>query len=285
MITISREDLRVQLCRPGEYYQGTRFDHAGVFRCIEKGGFVFADEWFSHADPFRHDRVCGPSEEFVTVDFDGVAPGGVFCKVGVGLLRRPDDAPYDWFRLYEVADPGVWDVQEADDQVLYRHTLKGWYTYEKTVRLSGPSNLQIAHWLRWEAPSALKGFHYNHHFFTFGGAPVGPSRQISFPFRPSGHWRDTYDNVALEGHGIAFSAPITKTPCVYMGDLHNDRGLTPCFFSVREGEHQVYVLGNRTVHHMVFWANPQVACIEPYMPLELAKGQKLDWMLDYSFMP
>ena len=90
---------------------------------------------------------------------------------------------------------------------------------------------------------------------------------------------------ALEGHGIAFSAPITKTPCVYMGDLHNDRGLTPCFFSVREGEHQVYVLGNRTVHHMVFWANPQVACIEPYMPLELAKGQNLDWMLDYSFMP
>lgn len=283
MITISRGGLQVQLCQPGEYYQGTRFDHSGVFRRIEKDGYVYADEWFSHADPFRHDRVCGPSEEFVTVDFDGVAPGELFCKVGVGLLRRPDDTPYDWFRLYEVAKPGEWTVVERAHEVRYCHALEGWYRYEKTVRLTGPANMEIAHRLQWMAPKPIKGFHYNHHFFTFGGTPVGPSRMISFPFQPIGHWRDSYDNVALQERGIAFSDPIVKTPSVYMGDLHNADGPTPCDFVIGEGEHRVHVQGDRSVRHMVFWANLQVACLEPYMPIELGAGEEMSWTLHYIF--
>lgn len=283
MITIACQDLQVELCRPGEYYQGTRFDHAGVFRRIQKDGFTYADEWFSHQDPFAHDRVCGPSEEFVTVDLADVPVDGLFCKVGVGLLRRPDAAPYDWFRLYEIAHPGAWTVEADAASARYKHVLEGWYTYEKTVRLTDAGHLEIGHRLQWEASRPLKGFHYNHHFFTFGGAEVGLRRRITFPFQPAGHWRDSYDNVALTDCGIAFSGPIVKTPSVYMGDLQNSQGPTPYAFTIGEGARRVTVKGSQSVNHIVFWSNPRVACLEPYMPIELAAGQEMTWSQIYRF--
>ena len=53
-------------------------------------------------------------------------PGGLFCKPGVGLLRRPDDSPYDWFRLYEIVVPGQWLVETGSDYAEFIHALPGW---------------------------------------------------------------------------------------------------------------------------------------------------------------
>lgn len=283
MIHLSNEGLEVDLCRPGEYYQGTRFDHAGVFRRIVKDGYVLADEWFSHEDPFRHDRVCGLSEEFVTVDLEGVPPGGLFCKPGVGLLRRPDDAPYDWFRLYEVAEPGKWEVERSASAACFTHRLKGWYRYRKEIRLTDGARLEIGHSLDWEAPRPLTGFFYNHNFLTFGGTPVGPSRELRFPFRPAGTWRHAYENARFTEDGVAFSAGVDPADSVYCGNLHSADGPTPCEFTVREGAHVVHVSGTRLLDHIVLWANPRVACLEPYMALHLATGAYTAWSFRYRF--
>ena len=276
--------MQALLCEPGEYYRGTRFDHAGVFRSITQDGYVWADEWFDHADPFRHDRVCGLSEEFVTADFAGVPTGGLFCKPGVGLLRRPDDAPYDWFRLYEVAEPGEWDVQAGPAEAVYRHTLPGWYRYEKRIRLAGVNSIEIAHALRWEALQPLKGFFYNHNFLTFGGKPVGPDRRILTPWTPAGIWRSSYDNVRFVPDGVEFLGAVDPAVSVYCGDLHNADGPTPCRFTVKDGPYRVEVNGDMPLHHIVLWSNPRVACLEPYMPLLLHSGETAEWTFRYLFV-
>ena len=283
MIHLSNAGLEVELCRPGEYYQGTRFDHAGVFRRIVKAGYVFADEWFDHKDPFRHDRVCGLSEEFVTVDLEDVPVGGLFCKIGVGLLRRPDDAPYDWFRLYEVADPGKWEVEKTASSARFTHRLPGWYRYTKEVRLLDGSRLEIRHSLDWEAPQPLNGFFYNHNFLTFDGTEVGPTRELRFPFSPAGEWRHPYDNAHFTADGVAFTAPVDPADAVYCGNIHNPEGLTPCEFTVREGTHAVHVSGDRLMDHIVLWANPQVACLEPYMSIRLFPSSFMSWTFRYCF--
>ncbi len=282
MIHLHRDGLEVDLCRPGEYYQGTRFDRAGVFRRIVKDGYVFADEWFTHKDPLRHDRVCGPSEEFVTVSFDGVAPDGLFCKPGVGLLRRPDEAPYDWFRLYQIGHPGTWDVQVQDTEATYGHTLPGWYRYRKRIVLQDGSNLLIEHTLEWMAPQPLKGFFYNHNFFTFNGKTVGPTRSFRFPFPPDGNWRTRYDNVRFSEDGVQFTGPVPADKAVYCGNLHNAGGATPCRFSVAEGSRSVEVSGDFDLDHHVLWANDRVACLEPYLPLRLQPFETVRWTLRYT---
>lgn len=283
MIELKKDGLSVELCRPGEYYLGTRFDHAGVFRRIVKDGYVFADEWFDHADAYRHDRVCGLSEEFVTVDFDGVAPGELFCKPGVGLLRRPDDAPYDWFRLYEIADPGLWLVDTGTDYAEYVHTLPGWYKYTKRISLPDSSSIKIFHEMNWQGPRPLKGFFYNHNFFTFDGTPAGTGRQITFPWTPAGDWRSVYDNVRFSSNGIVFLGPVDPGNCVYCGNLHNPSGQTTYEFEISEGPHCVRVSGDKPLDHFVFWSNDRVACPEPYMPVNIATGQTARWTVRYRF--
>ena len=283
MFSIEKDGLLVELCSPGEYYRGTRFDHACVFRRIVKDGYVFADEWFTGSDPLTHDHVCGLSEEFVTVDFDGVAPGTLFCKPGVGLLRRPDDAPYDWFHLYEIVVPGEWKVEAGPESVRYEHRLEGFYRYVKEISLQDGGRLEISHRLEWEADRPLEGFFYNHNFLTFGGAPVGPSRSIRFPWRPAGHWRSVYDNVGFSRNAIEFTDLIAPGGSVYCGDVHNADGETSCEFSVVEGEYKVEVLGDRPLDHLVFWSNPRVACPEPYVPLSVGKGESASWRFSYRF--
>lgn len=282
MIELKKEGLSVELCSPGEYYLGTRFDHAGVFRRIVKDGYVFADEWFDHADPYRHDRVCGMSEEFVTVDFDKVSPGMPFCKPGVGLLCRPDDAPYDWFRLYEIADLGLWLEDTGLDYAEYVHALPGWYKYTKRISVLDSSSIRIFHEMNWQGSCPLNGFFYNHNFFTFNGAPPGTGRRISFPWRPAGDWRNEYDNVRFTPDGIEFLGPVDPANSVYCGNLHNSAGPVTCEFAISESAHSVRVFGDMPLDHFVFWSNNRVACLEPYMPISLAPGQTTRWTFSYK---
>ena len=283
MIELKKDGLSVELCRPGEYYLGTRFDRGGVFRRIVKDDYVFADEWFDHQDPYRHDRVCGPSEEFVTVDFDGVAPGDLFCKPGVGLLRRPDDAPYDWFQLYEVVDPGLWLKETRTDYAEFIHTLPGWYKYTKRISLPDSSGIVIHHEMDWQGSRPLRGFFYNHNFFTFDGTPPGPGRRISFPWTPTGDWRSAYDNVRFTTGGIEFRGPVDPANNVYCGNLHNTAGPTTCEFEISEGIRSVKVSGDMPLDHYVFWSNNRVACPEPYMPISLDPWQTARWTYSYRF--
>ncbi len=288
MIILKKEGLTVEISEPGVDYRGTRFDWFGVFHRIVKDGYVFADRWSDIDDIYVHDHVRGPSEEFVTVDFNGVEPEGTFVKPGVGLLLRPDDKPYDWFRLYQIADEGQRDVNMSDSEVVFRHILKGIYSYEKKITLLSGDSMRISHRLTWEAAAQLEGYSYNHNFFTFGGVPVGQGRKIDFPYKPTGNWRFEYDNVALEGHGIRFGAPVVP-PSVYMGDLHSSDGDTPYSFRISEDDssdgrpHSVSVQGSRPLHHIVFWANPRVACVEPYMPIRLDRGESFGWDILYTF--
>lgn len=250
MITLEKDGLKLVLTRPGTYYQGTRFDRAGVFRSVEKEGRIYADEWFRAYDPLMHDAVCGPSEEFGVAEFENEDGGfsdsfdlaeadcaewaearGRFLKPGVGWLRRPDAGslpdlgshpepePYDRFRLYEVADEGVRSLEVLPDAVIFGQKLDV-YNYLKTIRLTGPDSFEITHRFENLGTHALRFTHYNHNFFTLESASVGPAREIDFPFKPCGHWRSEYDNVRLTDGGIRFSGVVpSEGPSVFMGDL------------------------------------------------------------------
>jgi hypothetical protein len=123
------------------FYRGTRFDWAGVIGSAEYAGHDYFPQWFQRADAKVHDfiydgpdivagpctAITGPSEEFVTdgkaLGFDEAKPGGTFIKIGVGVLRKPDDAKYDMLRVYEMMDGGKWAVRRDSDAIEFRHEL------------------------------------------------------------------------------------------------------------------------------------------------------------------
>jgi len=283
MIELRNGNLKVTLCEPWTFYKGQRFDHGGVFHSIYKGDYCYAGQWFKKYDPYNHDAVCGCSEEFVFADLPDIKPGETFVKPGVGLLVRPDEEPYAFVRPYEVADKGQWEYHtEGSAKAVFRHSLDGWYDYTKTIELICDCSFRISHRLEWKNPTPFNGWCYCHNFYTFDGKQVGPDRLIDFPFRPEGDWRSQYHCVALNDNGIRFSDSVEK-PSVYMGNLHPvDRdGIGSYELKVSDCAHQVRI--NCELEKIVFWSNPDVACLEPYRPVNVKQGEVAEWSAEYSF--
>ena len=289
-LLIKKDGLELTFCLPSfdnGYYRGTRFDHSGIFRRIVHNGFVLADEWFDRYDPYMHDAVCGASEEFDQSGYSKAAPGQVFLKPGVGLLLKEDEEPYDHFKLYKVADAGVWDVHEKDDCVSFIHRLDSdnWgYVYEKTVRIIDGHSFEISHRMCNVGSQTIEGQTYNHNFFTFGESLPGPGITIDFPFVPCGNWRAQYDSVMLSERGIRYFRPLIKGESVFMGNLKPSVGSVGVgeVFKMSASGHSVTFEADIPFDHIVFWSNHRVGCIEPFIPYKVESGETMEWTYRYA---
>ncbi len=282
--TISKDDLRVELCRPSAsegYYRGTRFDWAGVFRRITRGSAVYADEWFDRDEPYRHDNVCGLSEEFVILE-NGAA--GEFVKIGVGRLVKGEGA-YDRFKLYDIVDGGERTLDIGADRAAFGHRLDGAYDYEKRVVLRDRDTIVLEHRLRNLSTEPIRSYVYNHNFFTFNRLPIDRALRIDFPSAPRGTWRDVMSQVGFEGNGIRFRAPLEAGGlCPFVGDLTLAVQAEPFGFRIANVDAGLYAVVKvcAPVDYSVFWSNPRVSCVEPYTPLNIAPGGEYSWSIEYT---
>lgn len=265
-------NLQVHLPTDG-FYQGTRFDRSGIFRSLEYRGEELCGPWFTHYDPFLHDAVQGPAEEFSPIILDGL-----WLKIGVGLLKQ-DGEPYDRFKLYAVKDPGRWEV----DDLRFHHVLEGFYDYVKEIAVTDENRFEIRHTLT--SFVSMEGDVYNHNFFTMGKMEVGPSREIDFPFTPEGTWRAQYDSVGFIPGGIRFSRTLQEGESVYSGDIHQAgaKGM-PYEMTLREGRRSIHIKGDVPVYKTVLWANHRIACLEPYNQIHLASGESFSWTIEYTLI-
>ena len=278
---------RVKLYLPdlqNGYYRGTRFDHAGVFASVRLFGKEFCAPWLEACDPLRHDNVQGPAEEWGVAGFDAAAPGGTFLKIGVGLLERPDEQPYDHFRLYRIADPGRRELRHDGTSVTMRHILDGYYDYTKTIRLGRLGEMDILHSLTAFTP--LRSDVYNHNFFTLGSYSIRPGREVRFPYPVTGSWREDYTSVnALPATEIGFLKPLRKGNTVFCGGIHSAfDDPSPYAFTIRhEGTGQTVEVSSPTPFHRAnFWANHRVACIEPFVEFALSPGETFTQEIRYE---
>ena len=104
------------------YYRASRFDWSGVIPCLAYKGHTYFGIWFSHYDPMLADAIAGPVEEFRStdgaLDYDQAKPGGLFVKIGVGVLRKADDSPYKFMYTYPLVDGGKWTVHASPARYL-----------------------------------------------------------------------------------------------------------------------------------------------------------------------
>ncbi len=272
------------------YYRGTRFDWSGVVRSLRSNGHRYVSEWQTRHYPLRHDSLTGPVDEFTQIGYEHVVPGQEFLKIGVGTLRKISDTPYDRFQLYDIVNPGTRELITGRDHVEFRHRL--WsdeygYDYRKTMRLTDAPGLRIEYTLKNLGPALLSGYVYNHNFFTPDRMTTGANTAIEFPFQPRGTWREAYDCVALTPDGIAFNRDLQKEETVFMGDLRSaDPANQPYGFSIcnlRTGA-GIRASGSGPLSHMVFWACPTVACLEPYTPFRVFPGETHVWHIEYELL-
>lgn len=273
------------------YYRGTRFDWSGQIESLTIDGHEYFGQWFERYDPLLHDAIMGPVEEFLSpgdssTGYDVAPVGGVFMRIGVGGLRKPEEAAYRRFGTYEIVEPGAWTVEKGDDRITFEHTLRVGayaYVYRKVVRLDG-AQLILDHSLRNTGTTRITTSVYNHNFFTLDRQPTGPDVVVRFPFDPK-PTRDLGERATFRGRDFVFLKTLEKgettiTEVEGFGPTADDYDFR---IEHRATGAAVRIMADRPMQKIVFWTAPKTVCPEPYIDVSVDPGQETTWRNTYTF--
>ncbi|GAB4006040.1 hypothetical protein GCM10028808_07180 [Spirosoma migulaei] len=273
------------------YYQGTRFDWSGAFKDLTYKGHSFIEPWFENYDPKLHDAISGPVEEFAPLGYTDAKPGDTFMKIGVGMLRKPDDKTYAFGKYYDIMDQGTWNVNRHKDHIDFTHTLTsptGYaYVYRKTVKLTkGKPELVLEHSLKNTGTLPIETSAYDHNFFIIDKQPTGPTVNIEFPFDVQGEGKGFGTTILAQGKRLLYSRELEKKEQVYSAGLQGF-GTTPASYDIRIENQKtgagVHITSDQPLQKLVYWACATTSCPEPYIQLKAAPGQEVKWKIAYEF--
>lgn len=310
-VEIANSQIRVKLYLPDAergFYRGTRFDWSGVVGSLRFAGHEFYAPWFQRvADvhDFIYDgpdivagpctAITGPAEEFVAngkaLGFDEAPPGGTFIKIGVGVLRRPDDKPYDPYRLYSIVDGGRWTVSPRGDAVEFRHELTdpatGYgYDYRKTVALTGDqAQMVLGHVLRNTGRRTIETSVYNHNFLYLDRQPPGPGLSLTarFPIKTD----SPLDPALAEtrGNQLLLKKTLAGEERVYtvISGFGPDAKDYDFRVESRDAGVGLRITGDRPLAKVALWTIRAPHSIEPFIAMRIEPGAEFTWRLQYDF--
>jgi hypothetical protein len=272
------------------YYQGTRFDWSGNMARLEYSGHNYFGQWFNKYSPEIHDVIMGPVEEFAPLDYDEIRPGENFIKIGVGVIYKQDNEPYDFSRVYQLLNHGKWTIKKKSDQVLFIHELEDKsfsYHYEKEVSLTkGKPELVLKHKLRNTGSRTIETNVYDHNFFVIDKHPIGPGFVVKLPFNLSGEGVGFGEIAEIQGRQISFRRAIGNgehTECYSLGGYGKGAEDYEIKIENRITGAGVKITCDQPLLKLAFWACPTTLCPEPYIKITAAPGQEISWTIKYEF--
>jgi len=296
------------------FYRGTRFDWSGIIYSLRYKGEEYYGSWYTRIDPSIHNNVQrvkpdgsgevvtgiassgqGPAEEFLTNDkalgFDNAKPGETFLKIGVGVLLRTDDKPYDRYRDYKIVDGGKWTTKMLEDKVVFTQTLSNpqsgyGYVYTKTLYLvPGKPVMRIEHQLLNTGAKTLVSSVYDHNFFVTNNHHTGPDYVITTPYPMKISETQGPDLFRIDGNKLIFTKLFSPREMVvtwidgfepvakdYTFRVENSR--TGTGYSVQ---------GDRPLAQMMVWAIFTNISLESFINLNAVQGKEESWAYEYTY--
>lgn len=289
------------------FYRGTRFDWAGVIGSLEYKGHSYFGPFFEKFEPSVADveignpvvagiasGASGAVEEFIGPDesalgYSTAKPGETFCKIGVGALKKIDNAPYSSYVNYPIADGGKRSVKSGVDWVEFTHQLNcgaGFgYTYTKTIRLTkNESAMTIEHRLVNTGAKAIETLVYDHNFLLIDHHGAGPAVEISFPFPPQP--AKTLDPLAeVRGRQLVFPRDFKGSDTFY-AELRGF-GKAAADYHIRVENNNsgagVVITSDRPLANLGVWAVRTVVAPEPFVEIKVSPAHEFSWKYTYSF--
>ncbi|MBZ5621946.1 MAG: hypothetical protein LAQ69_24955 [Acidobacteriia bacterium] len=309
---IANGQIRAKLYLPDAkngYYRATRFDWSGFVYSLEYKGHNYYGPWYQKIDPNVYDfsyegsdvisHPCtaglGPLEEYQTngraLGWDDAKPGGTFVKVGVGVLRRPDEANYDHSKLYEIVDPGKWSVKKSPDSVEFTQAVSDpasqyGYLYRKTLRLiKGKPQMLIEHSLKNTGTRPIQTSMYNHNFLVLDKLPPGPDFTITVPFQIQARRAPNKDLAAIRGNQIVYLKTLADrdraTASIQgFGDSPKDYDIR---VENRGAGAGVRITGDHPLTNASLWSIRTVLAIEPFIAISVDPGSEFTWNITYDY--
>lgn len=292
------------------FYRGTRFDWSGVIGDLTFAGHHYYGPWFTKKDSTVRDYIfdgpditagscsstTGPSEEFVTKEgsplgFKQATAGQTFVKIGVGTLRKPDDKPYDTYRLYEIVDSGKWKVRAKSTSIEFTQVIvdKGsgyGYSYTKILRLEpGRPVLVIEHTLKNLGRLPIITSVYDHNFLVLDHQTTGPDFQVSFPFPIQPEKPIKASLGAVEGNRILYRKELQGRD-VFTVNIGGFKA-TPKDNEFRVENSRlgvgVKITGDQPLEREELWSIRSTLAMEPFIHMTVAPGKTFHWSYSYLY--
>ena len=291
---ISNGRIRATILLPDAekgYYRGTRFDWSGAIASLTWNGHEYFGQWFEKHDPKIHDAITGPVEEFLTGDaglgYVEAPVGGTFVRIGVGVLRKPEEQAFRRFETYDIVDAGKWSVNKGADWIEFVHELKhdaGYaYVYRKRLRLVKDA-LVLEHHLKNTGTKPIATSVYNHNFFTIDRRTTGPDLVVRFGFEPKA-MRPLNDLAEIRGKDVFFLKEFQPRQTLFteiegFGKTAKDHDFR---MENRKTGAGVHITGDKPLTKVYFWTHEKTSCPEPYIDVSADPGKESSWTTTYEF--
>ena len=275
------------------YYRGTRFEWSGIIYSLRYRGHEYFGPWFERHDPNIHDAITGPVEEFRTreagLGYEEAKPGQTFIRIGVGVVRKPEERAYRPFNTYQMVNPGKWTVRQGRDWIEFAHQLADQTgfacVYRKKVRLvRNKPELVLEHSLKNTGRRPIETSQYNHNFFVMDGQPTGPDSVVKFPFplRAAG---DLKDMAQVRRDQLVVLRELKKGESVFTELEGFSRSAKDYDIRIenRKAGAGVRITGDRPLSKLYFWSIRTTLCPEPYIEMQIQPGRQFKWKVAYQF--
>ncbi len=284
--------VATETSRKDNYYRGQRFDWSGIIYSLSFKGHSYFGEWFNKFDPYFHDTICGPTEEFAQIGYENAPVGGKFLKIGVGILKKTDDAPYSFRNRYEILDNGKWDCSVSKNSITYTQTLNSEiasYIYTKTIELVENSPvMKISHSLKNTGKTPIDTTVYCHNFFVLDNELAGPAISLKFAFEPKNPeaiLRAAKETTKVSKNILSFTRQLKeKEEALYRGFPGRDK-VENYDFKLENSKTGagVRITSDQPLMKVTFWACQKTYCVEPFTKINIAPNSEFNWINTYKF--
>jgi hypothetical protein len=286
------------------YYCGTRFDWSGVINSLEYAGYNFYGPWFTKSDPTVRDFAyqdadiavgiasgsMGPAEEFqLPLGYDAAKAGETFVKIGVGVLRKIDDTPYNSYKNFEIVDSGKWTAKAHGDSVEFAQDLKdpaGYsYRYRKTIRLvAGKPQMQIEHSLRSTGKLPLKSRVYDHNFLVLDHLPTG-DYTVTVPYEIKTTRPPDAQFAKIDGKRLSYVKTLENKDRLACGLQGFGADASDYDFRIenKKAGAGLRVQGDRPLQNASLWSIRSVMAVEPFIDISIDPGKEFTWSYTYTY--
>ena len=308
-VQIGNKQLHLKIYLPDAqngFYTGTRFDWSGAITDLEFAGHHLYQPWFVGKDASVRDfaykdegivaapnsAMTGPAEEFQTpIAYDTTKVGDPFLKLGVGFLRKADDASYAFSKHFDLVDGGKWTTKSDSKSVTAEQVLgaKGSayaYIYTKTIRLVGDdAKLVIEHHLKNTGRQTLSTKLYDHNFLTVDELPVSAGYTIKVPYTIQPIRQPDAKFVTISGSTARYVTSLQGQDRVAFGLQGFSSDVADYHFEITNAAAHVKITidGDRPLSNVAVWSVRDVIAVEPFIDIEVAPGQETSWSYTYVY--
>jgi hypothetical protein len=190
-IKIHSNQLTVEIAQPGSVYAGTRFDWTGFITQVTlttSGGVKHSFCVPESLESGKGTGGWGMCNEFgndKAIGYTDAQPGESFPKLGIGLLKKPEQPQYNFFRHHEIDQQFPIQIDTTENQTLFTVEpieCRG-YAVRFTKTVSARENwLEIAYHLENVGSKLIDTNEYCHNFMGIDEHPIGPEYRLHFPY-------------------------------------------------------------------------------------------------------